>query len=268
MNLVQTEPRQSDIGYLGSVVARGVGISDTGNPMSSAAQQLSYTTMLRDPRLVATGSFDCRAFLDDLYEIGLSQDEIIDRYIPAAARALGVCWIEDVLGFSEVTVGAMRLQVLLAEAACRNGFTSVLDDASTAVPKLLIVSQNHEQHTLGCFVLAAQLRRRGANVTLHVGESDDSIYQRILNDVWDAVLFSTACRNDLPKISTLMLSVRRQICSVPLFALGGSFLDTCERGRCKKAVAGFDIVTNDFARLMNRLQHFSSGATNQSWTLR
>ncbi|MCY4290120.1 MAG: hypothetical protein OXC63_16230 [Aestuariivita sp.] len=268
MSFVHPEPMQSDVDYLGSVVAHKFGISSARHPPTSKGHQQSYATMLRDPRIVAAGSFDCHAFLGDLYRLGLDEDDIIDRFIPAAARALGVCWIEDALGFSDVTVGALRLQALLAESAYRYGFTSFLEGVSDVRQEVLIVSRAKEQHTLGCFVLAAQLRRRGANVTLHLSESDNSIYQRILGDVWDTVLFSTSCRNDLPKICALMLSVRRQISSVPLFALGGSFLDTCERGGCEEPLEGFDIVTNDLDRVINRRQHLCDGSTNQSWAIR
>ena len=40
---------------------------------------------------------------------------IIDIYIPEAARAFGVAWMEDRLSFARVTIGVARLQQLLHE---------------------------------------------------------------------------------------------------------------------------------------------------------
>ena len=47
---------------------------------------------------------------------GISSADIAEDYVPLAARKLGEAWVDDTLSFSQVTIGAARLQEIVRVA--------------------------------------------------------------------------------------------------------------------------------------------------------
>lgn len=103
---------------------------------------------------------------------GVSSREIVERYVPMAALRLGEGWVDGTRSFSEVSIGAARLQETVRAFGERKGAVSA------TVPlghRILIAIPEHEDHTLGAFIAAGQFRRYGLWVHMAIGQSDDEI---------------------------------------------------------------------------------------------
>ncbi|KNG93747.1 hypothetical protein ATO11_11245 [Pseudaestuariivita atlantica] len=155
--------------------------------------------------------------VDEMREAGLDDAQIVDLYIPAVARELGDCWLSDELPFAQVSIGAARLQALLP----------LLSDAPQDGVRgkhgagLLIVTRN-ETHTLGAFVLAHQMRRRGISIHVTVGPPENEVTALVSRGGFDAVLISCAQPSGLVSVGNLVDTIRKTCAVVPPLVLGGA----------------------------------------------
>ena len=84
--------------------------------------------------------------------------------------------MDDTLSFSQVTIGAARLQEIVRSL----GHTDV--SGSVTVPlghRILLVIPPEEDHTLGAFVAANQFRRYGLWVHLAIRQSADEVAETV-----------------------------------------------------------------------------------------
>jgi methylmalonyl-CoA mutase cobalamin-binding subunit len=183
----------------------------------SGARQYIFDYMLR--AILRVGEFDSSLVLAELRGRRLHPDVLIDVYIPLVACELGEMWLRSDATFSEVTIGALRLQSLLSEASAEHvDFTRHDPKAMSA----LVVVPEAEQHFLGALVAAAQLRRLGVNVTTAICENDASILAEVEDQGLDMVLFSCARLEALEVVGRSVKKIRTMGKSAPVLALGGS----------------------------------------------
>lgn len=177
--------------------------------------------------------FDPSASLHHLMSQRITEPEIVDLYVPKAAEAIGALWMEDEISFADVTVSALRLQMLVRE---------VTHTAKRPPQRMraLIVLPEQDQHFLGMIVATAQLERLGCVTDVSICESASSLVERILLDRPDAVLFSCSRVEALPPIARSVKAVRKDMRPAPMFALGGSILNF---GQDLIAQSGVDIVS-------------------------
>lgn len=190
------------------------------------------------------GGFDAAGILDELRGHRLSVDAVIDIYVPTVARLLGDMWKEDDIDFATVTVGSMRLQSLLSIASVESlDFIRPVDDAIA----MLVVVPLGEDHSLGAFVLAAQLRRLGARVDMSFCESGSDLLSRYLCDTPDMVLFTASGRATLESISRSVLNFQKVSERIPPVIVGG-YLGEAED--VAKDISGADLVSRDAREIM------------------
>jgi methylmalonyl-CoA mutase cobalamin-binding subunit len=203
-----------------------------------------YIGAILEKRVISRASFDARAALDELRAFRLTDEEIIDQYIPAAAVAIGHKWLMSELSFAEVTIAIVRLQSLLNETAHSypNG-----DALAQDTLECLMVTLEGDQHTLGGFVAATQLRRRGAVVEMSCGEPDAEIRARITGHAYDVVMFSCSRERDLESIAQIVKYSRQRGSTTPVFALGGI---VCSAVRGLDRLTGVDIATSDIDEVL------------------
>lgn len=227
------------VSAFGSLAREVVSVISARQAQSHANAARPYQGGPLDRRLTSRSMFSPEAALAELREMNLSDARIIDWYIPEAARAVGEKWVRNDLGFAEVTIATTRLHSLLAEVEYVNPAA-----AMSAPPRydVLVVTCEKEQHTLGSFVAAAQLRRMGACVETLCGESEAAILTRILSNEYDAVLFSCSRAQDLETISRVVIDSKTRMPGATVFALGGIVLD---RTSNLKQLTGVDLVTCD-----------------------
>lgn len=204
-----------------------------------------YVRDLLHKRITSPYSFDPVAVLDELHALKINIDTVIDDYIPDSALRIGTDWEQDLLDFAQVTIAALRLQALLNEAAYSseaiNGYAAQCFSA-------LIVSTEHEQHALGGFVVAAQLRRKGASVEVMCAENSDSIVDAIHEGDFDVVMFSCSSMQALASVKEIAFRAREPEIRIPMLALGGLIVT---RTRIAPTDYYVDVVTNEIDRIIS-----------------
>ena len=189
--------------------------------------------------IVSPRHFDPVLTLDELRGYRLTLDAIIDLYIPRAAARLGELWIQSELTFADVTIGALRLQAVLGEAASDQSMTG--QSGSTDAFSALIIVPKDEQHFLGATVVAAQLRRLGCDTSLSFSETNSQIVDRCRFDNPDMILFSCARPEALETVSKTIKRIRRSMDPAPVIALGGAVRGDIDQ---MALITGVDLVTN------------------------
>ena len=173
----------------------------------------------------------------DLAALRISKTDIIDQCIPQTARTLGLDWVEDRLGFAEVTSASARLYGL-----CK----SIGQNWDNLRPglnmrNLLLTTMNRESHILGPAVLADQIRRRGHSVLLHSNATAQSISEKIERERFDGILFSVSTWQALESAENAIRQISGRKGNA-VIAVGGTVLN--EDG-FELALTAADIVTND-----------------------
>lgn len=206
-------------------------------PISSmGARQFILDHLLR--AVISKGDFDAESVLIELRGHRLQVDTIIDTYVPATARNLGEMWVNDDLDFATVTIGAMRLQSLLS---CASSESADLYRPMQNSQHVLIVIPEGEQHFLGAFVLAAQVRRMGCRVDVSFSELREDLIGRILCEPIDKIMITCSRVSDLESVCEIVDDIRMKVTQTPAIVLGGAFERKPED---KTMTAGVDLITN------------------------
>lgn len=198
------------------------------------------------------GAFSAERLLHDLMDEKIENSQIIDIYVPAAARELGQMWTDDAIGFAKVTIATARLQALLTLLAPP---WAVQDHEPKKTINTLMVLQGNDSHTLGPHVATAQLRRMGSSVRLLFGPDDATLSKVLSQDTYDLILFSCSRTDALETIAKSIKRIRISDTDTPPIALGGIVLELTDRIKEK---TGVDLVTNDVrvaVKLCERKRH-------------
>ena len=193
-------------------------------------------------RIVSKAYFCIQNTIKDLEALQISSIDVIDRYIPNTAHAIGEAWVNNNLSFAEVTIASSRLQTLLSEIDKTNFETPFRGHPQL---EMLIVVLAQDQHNLGSLVLASQLRRHGVSVRNILTESADALQSIILNGWYDAVLFSSSRRQDLSDMMEMITATTYRMRHAPVFALGGIILNLYPELRDDDSTHMFDLISND-----------------------
>ncbi|MFN4202464.1 MAG: hypothetical protein ACK4GM_05365 [Tabrizicola sp.] len=170
--------------------------------------------------LAAGGAFDATQVLDAMAQLRVDPATVACGYVPEAARSLGEQWLADQVSFVDVTVRVERLHELVRRV------DEILDVASpVSGPTVLVLVAEAEQHTLGAFVLALQLRAAGCGVVVRVAPVAADLTQLLAANRFDLALVSIGCQVALESgaalVRTLRLLSRGEMCifvggSIPL----------------------------------------------------
>lgn len=186
--------------------------------------------------------FDPEAFLVAMTARRLDATTIACRYVPEAARCLGDRWLADQISFVDVTVCTERLHDVVRRV------DELLDDADKVLgPSALILVAEAEQHTLGAFVLALNLRAAGFSAVVRVAPVASELTQLMAANRFDLALVSLGCSAALGSgvglVRTLRLLSRGDMC----IFVGGAIPVPDER---LLAETGADRVLRDVSALL------------------
>jgi methylmalonyl-CoA mutase cobalamin-binding subunit len=232
---VSADDGRTDMSALATAVLSALGDkSDDGSSTirASVVRKLVGST-LRD------GAFNAEMLLNDLKDRRVSPEQVVDIYIPEAARELGLMWVDDAIGFAKVTIATARLQGLLTLLAPPWSARAI--EPAEGMNTLLILQAN-DSHTLGPHVATAQLRRLGASVRLLFGPDPDTIARVLKEETFHLIMFSCSRTDALATIAKLVKRVRSEMNGTPPIALGGIVLNLTDRIKEK---TGVDLVTSD-----------------------
>lgn len=175
--------------------------------------------------------------LSKLIANGVTSEEIVERYVPLAAMRLGEGWVDGTRSFSEVSIGAARLQETiraLDERGCSVAATVPLGH------RILIVIPDHEDHTLGAFIAAGQFRRYGLWVHMAIGQSDEEVAALVANGGFGMIGVSGAGRKALEPVKRLVDKLRRSLQPISPIVIGGN---VCNLGLDVCSCTGADLAT-------------------------
>lgn len=185
----------------------------------------------------------------------VTEADLIDLVCPDVARRLGCDWVEDRLGFAQVSVGMGRLQMLVRQIGGELATTIAFDGAS-----FLIVLPEGEQHSFGVQLLASQLRRGGASVHLQIGTSPADLRRMVQERHYDCALVSIANEELLESCAKVVKSLKDGSSGRLCVAVGGAALEWLTG---LHLLVGADISTNDAMQALAMARQIESGRS--SW---
>lgn len=179
-----------------------------------------YVERLRTA-VLSPGMNACVSACSRILRAGISEADIIDRYIPAVARSLGQDWAEDHITFAATTMGAARLQWLAGEV--ETAMAQVVNDG--LAPGVLVVVPRGEHHTLGAIILSSQLRRRGMCVRLLLDAHPGTFGKHTEDPSFEATLVSTSSKIQMPELRSLVTASRLAMRQGSPVLIGGLIAD-------------------------------------------
>ncbi len=204
-----------------------------------------------------------RAQLDQLLRRGVSVDEVLGLYIPAAARLLGTDWVGDRLSWAAVTVGSAHLQ-----RQVRRLSTHPLRGAPAAETgqMVLLATLEGDQHTLGACLAADSMRQAGLKVQVAMGMNADELTSLAGARPLSMIGLSVGSAKMQPEVERLVEMLRGSMTERCPIVVGGAIADPDVNA---KSVVGADLITSDMSEALEfcglpTASEMSSGAGGPS----
>ncbi|WP_116132298.1 B12-binding domain-containing protein [Tropicimonas sp. IMCC34043] len=177
--------------------------------------------------------------LSRLAASGIGAAEIFERYLPAVADMLGERWVRDEITFVDVTHASIRLQEVVRHYGRQYAGEDLRLSCGQAV---LMCVPRFEQHSLGAFMAANQLRRLGLVVQMGIGFSENEIIESMKHHNFSMIGLSASSQKSVAPLCRLVNNLRRSLPeSVPII-IGGKVVNC---GVDIQQVTGADMATID-----------------------
>lgn len=149
----------------------------------------------------------CWDLVDRLVQAHCSVPEILLQLIAPAARHLGELWVQDRLGFSQVTLGLLRMQNMTHHYGFLNR-----RPLHQAGPKLrvMVASAPGSQHLLGLAMVSEFFINDGWDVYVEAATSEKSLLSAIHADWFDVLGLSVGLLEQLENLPSLVQALRRR----------------------------------------------------------
>ncbi len=221
------------------------GLADNQKPairflVESALRTVSTKVTTSEPRtrdqwvarlceaLMSESESSYQSVLSALMATGVSSQEIYQSYVPSAARHLGELWVGDQASFVDVTMGASRLQSLFrSDAAVSN--MRWTDRSVPLGQAVLMVIPEFEQHALGAFVAADNMRRHGLWVHMAIGLKNSELSELVKSSRFAMIGLSVATRGSVEKMTGMVDYLRTNNDDLPPIVVGGRAVDEDEK---------------------------------------
>lgn len=189
--------------------------------------------------------------LDAMLALHLEPEMVACGYAADAARFLGEEWAQDRLSFVEVTVRTERLHGVVRKVDEMLGETARLKG-----PSALILVAEAEQHTLGAYVLALQLRLAGFSATVRIAPMAADLTMLMGASHFDLALVSVGCTAGLGSGVALVRTLRLMSRGTMCIFVGGAVPLTDEE---LLAETGADRVLRDGSALVSEYDGWVAG---------
>jgi methylmalonyl-CoA mutase cobalamin-binding subunit len=192
--------------------------------------------------LASDSAVDPTVLLDAMVALHLDPEMVACGYAGEAARSLGESWLSDDLSFVDVTLRTERLHSLVRRV------DEMVDTATKPDGRaVLILVAEAEQHTLGAFILALQMRLAGFSAVVKVAPVAADLTVLMAANRFDLALVSIGCTAGLNSgvglVRTLRLMSRGDMC----IFVGGAIPVSDDR---LLAETGADRVLRDVSALL------------------
>ncbi len=179
--------------------------------------------------LMARSDMEHEHVLSAMIANGVTSEELYQHFIPAASRYLGEKWVSDEASFVDVTTGAARLQSLFRQGPDGPDKGHILNRTIPLGDSVLMIIPQFEQHSLGAFVAADGMRRKGLWVRLAIGMTDAEIATLLASNRFSMVGLSLATWKSVEKAAGLIEYVRKNLDNVPPIVIGGRVVEDREK---------------------------------------
>lgn len=177
--------------------------------------------------LMSEAESSYQSVLTSLMATGVSSQEVYQSYIPSAARRLGELWVGDKASFVDVTLGAARLQSVFRSDAAASSMRWT-DRSVPLGQAVLMVIPEFEQHALGAFVAADNMRRHGLWVHMAIGLKNCELAELVRNSRFAMIGLSVATETAVEKVTEMVDYLRSHNDEVPPIVVGGRAVDEDE----------------------------------------
>ncbi|MDX2219664.1 MAG: cobalamin B12-binding domain-containing protein [Burkholderiales bacterium] len=156
---------------------------------------------------------------------GATFEYICTELLAPAARHFGDLWLNDLLDFTDVTIGTWRLQQLMRDMSIAIPAEAGLEDPRK---RILLSTTPGEQHSFGLSMVAEFFRRDAWEVTL-LAKADEESLVHAMRDEWYAVVgLSLSAEQRIPELRKAIASMRAGARNrdMPIFVGGRVFTET------------------------------------------
>ena len=180
------------------------------------------------------------SFVDAMRALGTPSESLYLDLLTPAARRLGVMWEEDTCGFSDVTLGLLKLHSIMR--ALQPDFMGEVV-ARPRGPRALLVQMPGEQHGLGLGMLVQFFRRAGWNVWNEPVATSDDLVGVLRHRSVAMVGISLSCSERLDALAADIRAIRRASRNPRLVVMvgGPAFLEHPQLA----AMVGADATASD-----------------------
>jgi methanogenic corrinoid protein MtbC1 len=208
--------------------------------------------------LVRTSSLDAALVtVAQLQASGMPLDRIYLDLLAPAARRLGVLWLQDECGFTEVTLGLGLLHRVLHTLRADQQVEFRGRDPRRSI---LLATAPGEQHSFGLTMVAEFFRRAGWEVTIEIGRSAAELLDLARGEWFGILALSVSTDEHLDGLGGLLRQLRRASANPDIGVMVGGPVFDADPGLA--ALVGADIGGGEAAQavlqaegLLALLQH-------------
>ncbi|MEM6588681.1 MAG: hypothetical protein AAF641_09565 [Pseudomonadota bacterium] len=179
---------------------------------------------------------------------GATSDEVLHVLVPAVARRLGEMWVCDEASFVEVTVGSSRLQSMFKMREEKPHPLLTRQTSRTGDAVLMVVPE-FEQHTLGAFVAADEMRRAGIWARIGLLISAEEVCELLHTNHFGMLGLSVGSRDSVEQVAEFISYIRKNTKEVPPIVVSGNVV---ERLGDATFWTGADFVVNTVKEAIER----------------
>ena len=172
---------------------------------------------------------------------GIPTNDIMDKFLPEAARRLGEWWVLDRASFVDVTLGAGRLQTVYRRHQADRD-RRLRDRTIPLGQSILMVIPAFEQHSIGAFVAADQFRRHGLWVHMGIALENEELVELVNSDRFAMIGMTSASTNTLERLAEMVDHLRSNVVGCPPIVVGGQVVGS-SRGVSARVGADFAVRT-------------------------
>lgn len=194
--------------------------SETGAPPQPAAAVPPRMLETFAQMTLSSEAHTLKSYVEALIQRGLSLDQVyIDLLIPTARR-LGDDWNEDVISFTDVTIGLSRLQQVVRALGRSLPTREPADDA----PSAYFMPSPCEQHAFGLVIVEDHFRRAGWRTRLDTAATREEAARTLRQEWFD--VFGLSATSDTPTavIASVIAQVRQASANPEIFVMVGGRL--------------------------------------------
>jgi methylmalonyl-CoA mutase cobalamin-binding subunit len=189
---------------------------------------------------MAEGDVKHQLAVSQLMASGMSAGDMLHDIVPAVARQLGDKWLLDEVSFVDVAVGSARLQSLFHGRDDLPGSVWAGSSAPSGEAVLMVVPE-FEQHTLGAFVAADEMRHAGLWVRIGLLLTAEETCELLQANHFSMLGISIGSRDSVDRTADFVNYIRTYSEKVPPVVVSGNVVERLDIVRSK---TGADFVVS------------------------